>query len=380
MDFLQFAQSLIRCPSVTPVDEGVADVLVAALEPLGFTCWKLPFQEPGSEYTVNVFARLGTQSPHFCFGGHTDVVPAGDEAAWEVPPFSGTVQGEYLIGRGAEDMKGAIACFVAAVARFLQAGQPFQGSISLLIAADEEGIAINGTRKVLEWMEANGHIPDICVVGEPTNPTFIGEMAKIGRRGSMNCVLTVHGKQGHAAYPHLADNPITKLVNILHALKHHTLDEGTEFFPPSNLEMVSVDVGNPASNVIPGQATAKFGIRFNDLHEKEALEAWIRGVCEAYAGQGYELVARTTGTPFLTQPGALSELVVEAVREATGHTPTLSTTGGTSDARFISNYCPVIEFGTTGFTPHMVNERVKLGDLELLTACYEAMLRRYFLR
>lgn len=377
-DPLPLALELIRRPSVTPHDEGALDVLQAALQALGFSCTRLPFEGDGGEPTDNLYARLGVGAPYLMFAGHTDVVPPGDAAAWSVPPFMPEVRDGYLIGRGAEDMKGAIACMVAAVARFLGNAAPFAGSIGFLITGDEEGYAINGTRKVVEWMRARGEQPDFCIVGEPTNPEHIGDMVKIGRRGSMNMVLSVKGKQGHVAYPHLADNPVTPLINALHEMKKNPIDEGMEFFQASNLEVTSVDVGNGAKNVIPAEATARINIRFNPLHSSATMTEWVRAQCERHIGDRFTLEVRVTGEAFLTRPGPFSAMMTEAVQAATGRTPVLSTTGGTSDARFIKDICPVVEFGTTGKTPHMVDERVKVEDLELLTAVYAEVLRRVF--
>ncbi len=372
-DPLPLAQALIRCPSVTPDEAGALDLAQAWLESLGFTVWRLPFEGDGGARTDNLFARLGSGSPHLCFAGHVDVVPPGELSAWVHPPFSAVIEDGYLYGRGAEDMKGAIACFIAAVAR-----TPLpSGSLSVLLTADEEGMAINGTRKAMRWMEANGHVPDGILVGEPTNPGFIGEMAKIGRRGSLNAKLTVNGRQGHVGYPHLADNPMAKIIRILHALQSHRLDEGMEFFSPSNLEVVSIDVGNPSDNVIPPQATARFNIRFNPLHQGEALIAWLHQTCKSHSAD-YLLQTRISGEAFLSPPGGLSALVTESIREVTGHMPALSTTGGTSDARFLRELCPVVEFGATGFTPHQVNERIKVDDLEILTQCYKKILKIFF--
>ncbi len=378
LDPIALARALIACPSVTPEDHGALAVMQNALESLGFICTRLPFSQEGEPTVDNLYARLGTGTPHFAFAGHTDVVPVGDTAAWKFPPFGGEVHGEYLYGRGAEDMKGALACMVSAVAAFLKENAPFTGSISFLITGDEEGYAINGTRKMVAWMQERNIVPDCCLVGEPTNPESIGDMVKIGRRGSMNMVLTVRGKQGHVAYPHLADNPVTKLVALLQALKTEVIDEGMEFFQPSNLEVTSIDVGNPAKNVIPGNAEARINIRFNPLHNSADMLAWMQTRCREFLGEGYTLETRVTGEAFLTQPGAFSALLVDAIKAASGKTPVLSTTGGTSDARFIKDLCPVAEFGTTGFTPHMVDERVKVADLRLLSACYRDALQRFF--
>ncbi len=375
-DALTLAKKLIACPSVTPEEGGALGVLQAELEKLGFKCTRLPFSEKGEPTVDNLYARIGTGKPFLCYAGHTDVVPPGDEAKWSVKPFAPEVRGDYLIGRGAEDMKGAIACFVAAVAQFLPLKQ---GSLGFIITGDEEGYAINGTRKVVQWMKENGEMPDACIVGEPTNPENIGDMVKIGRRGSMNMVLTVKGKQGHVAYPQLADNPLTPLVKILHALKEHTLDKGTEYFIPSNLEVTSIDVGNPVKNVIPGQAEARINIRYTDKHTSATMAEWLKSVVEKHIPpERYHLEVRITGEAFLTKPGPLSTLVAEAVQAATGRKPELSTTGGTSDARFIKDICPVVEFGTTNKTAHMVDEKVRVADLALLQKCYLEILRHYF--
>jgi succinyl-diaminopimelate desuccinylase len=333
------------------------------------------FSDAPGEPTENLYARLGTAQPNLCFAGHVDVVPPGDKAAWSVDPFSATIKDGWLIGRGAEDMKGAIASFVAAVSAF--AAKPFTGSISLLITGDEEGPAVNGTRKMLRWLKSKGEVLDGCVVGEPTNPTKLGEMAKIGRRGSAYGVLTVKGKQGHAAYPELADNPVTRIVAMLHALKTAKLDEGTDFFPPSNLEITSVDVGNATGNVIPAQAEARFNIRFNDRHNVQTIEAWVRERLNSVGGN-YDLRWRVSGEAFVRPPGALSAIVQAAAKEVTGLTPVLSTTGGTSDARFIKDICTVVEFGTTGLTAHAVDERVRVEDIVNLTAIYRKILERFF--
>lgn len=378
IDPIALAAELMRCPSVTPEDHGAQKALARVLESLGFRCTHLHFEGDGGDPVDNLYARLGGAGPHFAFAGHTDVVPVGDVAAWSVPPFDGTVKDGFLYGRGAEDMKAAIACMVAAVSRLQVASGKLQGSISFIVTGDEEGYAINGTRKLIGWMREQGEQPEVCVVGEPTNPEHIGEMVKIGRRGSMNMVLTVRGRQGHVAYPHLADNPVTRLVDILHHLKHHVIDEGMEFFQPSNLEVTSIDVGNPAKNVIPAKAEARVNIRFNPLHTSDTMAQWVRGVCEQHTPGGYTLDVRVTGEAFLTEPGRLSQLATDAVKAATGRVPQLSTTGGTSDARFLKDLCPVVEFGTTNKTAHMVDERVRVDDLELLTKCYEEMLKRFF--
>lgn len=377
-DTIDLAQALIKCPSVTPDDEGALDVVQNVLEPLGFTCHRLPFEEQGTEPVDNLYARLGEGGPHFCFAGHTDVVPVGDHKAWRYPPFDAQIHDGILYGRGAEDMKGAVAAMLVATTRFVEKQNNFKGSLSFLITGDEEATGINGTRKVLQWMEQHGEKMDACLVGEPTNPTELGQMVKIGRRGSLSARLTVKGTQGHVAYPHLADNPVRRMIDILSQLQGRTLDKGTEFFPPSNLEVTSIDVGNTADNVIPAEARAMFNIRFNDQHTGAELQQWITSVCEE-AGGDYDFQCRIGGEAFLTEPGTLSDLVSASVEAVTGSKPELSTTGGTSDARFIKDYCPVVEFGTTGRTPHKVNECVAVADLEKLTDIYEQVLERYFI-
>jgi succinyl-diaminopimelate desuccinylase len=375
---LDLARALIRCPSVTPEDGGSLDTLQSALELIGFTCHRLTFSDENTPDVQNMYARIGTEAPNFCFAGHTDVVPVGDTAGWTVDPFGSEIIDGVLYGRGATDMKTAVACFTEAAARFLaRNGDSFGGSISLLITGDEEGPAINGTRKVLQWMREQGETLDSCLVGEPTNPTTLGEMVKIGRRGSLSGFLEVHGIQGHTAYPHLADNPIPRLVKILDAITNEELDEGTDHFQPSNLQITTVDVGNTATNIIPGNVRATFNIRFNDTHTSESLMAWLRERCDAVGGD-YDLEFHITGEAFLTAPGPLSELMSNAVEGVTGKKPDLSTTGGTSDARFIKDFCPVAEFGLISQTMHKVDERVAIADLENLTDIYEAVLDGYF--
>ncbi|MES2984957.1 MAG: succinyl-diaminopimelate desuccinylase [Pseudomonadota bacterium] len=375
MSVVALATALMRCPSVTPTTAGVFDVIEAFLTPLGFVATRVTFEDENTPPVENLYLRRGTAAPNFCFAGHTDVVPAGDESAWRVPPFAPQVIDGELYGRGAEDMKGAIAAFMIAVREL---GDAHAGSISMLITQDEEGVAINGTRKMLEFLAARGEKIDACIVGEPTNPNVLGEMAKIGRRGSISFRLNVTGKQGHAAYPALADNPVTRIVNMLHALKAEPLDAGTEFFPPSNLEVTTIDVGNPTVNMIPAVATAQFNVRFNDQYTGAAVDAWVRARLAPFGS--YALTSRLTGEAFLTRDEALAAIVVDSVQAVTGMRPSLSTTGGTSDARFIKDYCPVIEFGTTGRTSHMVDERVEVATLEGLAKIYEQMLSRFFAR
>ncbi len=365
MDPLALAQSLIRCRSVTPADEGAQDVLAAALEGLGFTVWRLPFGT-----TPNLFARRGTGSPHLCFAGHTDVVPPGD--GWGADPFGGEVRDGALLGRGACDMKGAIAAFVAAAASRGRGG----GSVSLLITGDEEGPATDGTVRVLDWMAAEGHVPDLCLVGEPTNPARLGEVIKIGRRGSLNAEITVHGVQGHSAYPHKADNPVHRLVRALDALTAAPLDVGSAWFEPSTLQVTSIDVGNRATNVIPASASARLNVRFNDRHTGAGLEAWLRAAVSRHA-ERFDLLVSVSGESFLTTPGPLVVRLRAAIGRACGTEPRLDTGGGTSDARFIARYCPVAEFGLVGATMHQVDEQVPVAEIYALTDAYGAVLAEF---
>ena len=377
-DSLDLARALIRCPSVTPEDGGALAILEEALGKLGFTCHRMTFSTPGTSDVGNLYARIGDATPNFCFAGHTDVVPVGDAKSWSVDPFAAEIVGNRLLGRGAADMKGAIACFVAASARFLdQRDGNFSGSISLLITGDEEGPAVNGTARVLDWMKDCGETLDGCLVGEPTNPEYLGETIKIGRRGSLNGRLTVMGTQGHAAYPQRADNPIPRLLRMLDLITAKPLDEGTEHFQPSNLEITSVDVGNHAHNVIPARAEARFNIRFNDTHSGDGLERWLRESFDS-ADSDYQLDIEVSGESFLTLPGDFSELVESAVSGVTGKTPALNTSGGTSDARFIRHFCPVAEFGLVGATMHKTDESVALEDLEALTEIYLRVLDGFF--
>lgn len=380
IDPVAFTAELIRCPSVTPEEGGALSLLEEKLSALGFACTRLPFSEDGTPDVDNLYARFGTEAPHFCFAGHTDVVPVGDGDGWSVDPFAGEIKGDTLFGRGATDMKGAIAAFAAAVARAIQDGT-VTGSVSFLITGDEEGPAINGTIKMLHWLEAQGEVIDDCLVGEPTNPTKLGEMIKIGRRGSTNGWITARGAQGHVAYPHLADNPTPRLVAMLDRLSRDVLDEGTDHFQPSNLEITQVTVDNEATNVIPAEAKARFNIRFNDLHTADGLEQRVRGHLDAVTqemGGSYELQMIASGDAFLTAPGRLSDLVQKAVKERTGMEAELSTSGGTSDARFIKNYARVLEFGLVSQSMHKVDENAKTGDIVALADIYETILKGYF--
>ncbi|QWW68185.1 succinyl-diaminopimelate desuccinylase [Rhizobium sp. WYJ-E13] len=382
-------QKLIRCPSVTPAEGGALSALEAMLSPLGFKIERMIAQEAGTPDVENLYARLGTEGPHLMFAGHTDVVPVGDEGAWTHPPFAAEIAGGELFGRGAVDMKGGIACFAAAVARHVEKHGVPKGSISFLITGDEEGPSINGTIKVLQWAAERGETWDACVVGEPTNPNKLGDMIKIGRRGSLSGKIVVHGVQGHAAYPHLADNPVRGMLQLTQALMDPPFDAGTDNFQPSNLEVTTIDVGNPATNVIPAKALASFNIRFNDTWTADTLRAEIIRRLDAAAADGilrpgrepvkYEIIwADRPSHVFLTRNNALIASLSSAVESVTGASPALSTTGGTSDARFIKDYCPVVEFGLVGQTMHMVDERVAIADLETLTAIYETFIERWF--
>ena len=379
LDAVQLAAALIRCPSVTPLEAGALDLLQAELEKLGFTCTRLPFEEEGTARVDNLYARLGTAAPHFCFAGHVDVVAAGDSEAWTHDPFSGAIIDDQLWGRGAADMKGAIAAFIAAISQHLnQHGAP-SGSVSLLITGDEEGAAINGTAKMLAWLAEQNQTIDDCLVGEPTNPETLGEMVKIGRRGSVNGVVTVHGTQGHVAYPDKADNPIPHLLRLVNALASTPLDNGTDNFPPSRLEITSFDVGNGATNIIPPMAQARFNIRYNDQWTRDSIARWIEDQLETVReNANMELTLHHTGESFLTQNDTLTELVSAAVEKITARKPELSTSGGTSDARFITRYAPVIEFGLCGQTMHKIDERVPVADIEKLVQIYAEILHSYF--
>ena len=381
-DALAIAQALIRCPSVTPQDAGALGVLESLLKPAGFEVHRITFSEPGFADVENLYARIGNEAPHITFAGHTDVVPAGDEAAWKHGAFSGEVRDGFLHGRGAVDMKGGIACSVAAVLQYLagNGGTP-KGSISFLITGDEEDVSINGTIKLLQWAAARGEKFDHCVLGEPSNQQELGDCIKVGRRGSQSGTLHVDGVQGHVAYPHRASNPVPDIARLIVAIADEPLDRGSAQFQPSNLEFTSVDVGNLASNVIPGQARAKFNIRYNDLHTQASLRELVETRLTRAAGN--RIKARIVWEPsnsnvFLTRPGPFTDLAVDAIAEVTGRKPELSTTGGTSDARFISKYCPVIEFGLLGQTMHQVDERASVTDIEKLTRIYRGILDRYF--
>jgi succinyl-diaminopimelate desuccinylase len=372
--------ALIRCRSVTPAEGGALTYLAGLTDKAGFRVERLSFSAPGTPDVENLFATIGSGAPHLVFGGHTDVVPPGDEARWRHPPFGGETDGGFLYGRGAVDMKGGIAAFLAAAFGFLRAGGLRKGSLSLLITGDEEGPGINGTAKLLEWALVHRHRFDAAIVGEPTSARTLGDTIKIGRRGSLSGAIRVTGRQGHVAYPQLADNPVPRLVRILRELGEARLDEGSADFEPSNLEITTIDVGNPTVNVIPAEATAKFNIRFNDLWTPATLKDWVKAEIDAAAdGSAYELsFLPSVSECFLTRPGSFTDQISGAIRDVTGASPQLSTNGGTSDARFFKDVCPVVEFGLVGDTMHQIDERVPIADLDLLTEIYRHFLEMYF--
>jgi succinyl-diaminopimelate desuccinylase len=380
-DPVALARDLLRCPSVTPAEGGALAYLDKVLSAAGFAVHRIVSSEPGAADVENLYARIGAEGPHLVLAGHTDVVPPGDETRWRHGPFAGDLVDGVLFGRGAVDMKGAIACMVAAALDHLAAhGGRSRGSISFLITGDEEGIAVNGTVKLLQWAAARGEKFDHCVLGEPTNPNALGDMVKIGRRGSLNGTLIVSGTQGHVAYPALADNPVRRIVAIMAAVMAEPLDGGSAHFDPSNLEFTSVDVGNKTVNVIPAEARARFNIRFNDRHTYASLKTLIEGRAAAAAQGGPFRIEwePSNADVFLTKPGPFVEMVSTAIAEATGRAPALSTSGGTSDARFIKDYCPVVEFGLVNATMHKIDECVATADLVALTAVYRRILDRYF--
>ena len=371
LDPIALAQALIARPSVTPADAGAMDTVQRALEGLGFACTRLRFGD-----IENLYARRGTASPNLCFAGHTDVVPSGARDLWKYDPFGAEIHGGLLIGRGAVDMKGAIAAWIAAVSRL----DALPGSLSFLITGDEEGDAVDGTKKVVDYLKDKGEVVDHCIVGEPTSVARLGDMIKIGRRGSLNAVVTVTGRQGHVAYPDRARNPLPVLIDLLADLKGRVLDDGYEGFPPSNLEITSIDTGNPTTNLIPAQAAARLNIRFNPAHTGASLSAWLTQRGEAHARESYrvEIKPRISGEAFLTEPGAFVDLILDTIRDRLGVAADPSTGGGTSDARFIRDLCPVVEFGLVGQTMHQVNEAVGVADLQALTDAYQALIEAYF--
>jgi len=380
-DPVAIARDLLRCRSITPAEGGALKYLERVLKDVGFTVHHLAFSEPGEDMVENLYARLGSEAPNLVFAGHTDVVPPGDEKAWSHPPFAGEADGKELYGRGAVDMKGGIACALAAVLDHLAAHGKPKGSISFLITGDEEGVAVNGTPKLLKWAAEQGEKFDHCILGEPSNVEELGDTIKIGRRGSLNGHLIVRGRQGHVAYPERADNPIRGLVKLVEALQAEPLDNGSAHFPPSHLEFTTVDVGNKTVNLIPGEARARFNIRFNDNHTLDSLKNLIAQRAKKAAGDkikfSFEWEPSNAGV-FVTQPSPFMETVMKAIEEVTGRKPHLSTSGGTSDARFITAHCPVVEFGLVGQTMHQVDERVPIADLRALTTIYRKIIDRYF--
>jgi succinyl-diaminopimelate desuccinylase len=381
-DPVALAQALIRCESITPAEAGALTLLERTLERAGFQCHRMIFSEPGTADVDNLYARFGSEGPNLCFAGHTDVVPPGDEEAWTAPPFAAEIRNGVLYGRGAADMKGAVACYVAAALQYLASHKGnIKGSLSFLITGDEEGASVNGTIKVLDWLKTRREKLHACVVGEPSSQDAVGDEIKIGRRGSLNGELIVKGKQGHAAYPHVADNPLPKLARMLDRLATLKLDSGTDRFEPSHIAITIVSVPNTASNVIPGQARAVFNIRYNDAHTRAKMEQRIAECCKAAAaevGAQYSLTFSGTGDVFLTKPGPLVEAMANAAREVTGRSANLTTTGGTSDARFIKDHCPVVELGLVNATIHQIDERVPVADLAILTQIYLRFIERFF--
>ena len=383
-DVIELTRTLVRCESVTPREAGALQLLEKTLTPLGFACERMDFTEAGTDDVANLYARIGTGGKHFCFAGHSDVVPVGDLSSWTIGPFAAELSGGYLFGRGAADMKGAIAAFTAAAARFIaRRGRDFGGSISLLITGDEEGPAVNGTVKMLQRLAGRGETIDACVVGEPTSSKRFGDMMKIGRRGSMTVDLVVRGVQGHVAYPERLDNAVHRLSAIIEALVREPIDQGSTHFQPTSLQFTTVDVGNPATNIAPGVARARFNTRFNDLWTSKTLFAHLKErierANEALGGNGtVDYSVQVSGESFYTPPGPLSDLVAGAIRDVAGVEVELSTTGGTSDARFIRSYCPVLEFGLVGESMHKVDEKSAVADLKTLARVYETVLDRYF--
>ncbi len=378
---LQLAKELIRFPSVTPVDAGIMSFLEKKLKQLGFKTKVLEFREKNSKPVKNLYARLGNKSPNFCYAGHLDVVPAGNLKDWTVNPFKPSIKKGHLIGRGANDMKSSIAAFVAAISNFIENYSDFKGSISLLITGDEEGVAINGTKKVVEYLKKRKEKIDFCLVGEPTNPSKLGEMIKIGRRGSMNGRLIITGIQGHVAYPQRANNPSTALVQILKEIKDIKFDQGTKDFQATNLEITKININNSADNVIPGLATATFNIRFNNKHTSSSLKSKVNKVIKKISAKNkskYKIEYSVSGEAFLTNPNKTTFMIQDIIKKITKIKPKLSTTGGTSDARFIRKIAPCLEFGLVGKTMHKVDEAVSLSDLKKLTLIYSNILKNYF--
>jgi succinyl-diaminopimelate desuccinylase len=380
-DPISILQDLIRCPSVTPYEGGALDYLERLLSAAGFQCHRLIFKDRDTPDVDNLFARFGTSAPHLCFAGHTDVVPTGDESKWRYAPFAAAIHNGKIYGRGATDMKGSVAAFLAAALDYVNKPGAKSGSISFLITGDEEGPAVNGTVKVLQWMKANGHVPDHCLVGEPTCVDQLGDMIKIGRRGSLSFQVTVEGKQGHVAYPSKVDNPVPKLARFIDRISHAKLDNGNAHFDPSSLAVTTFDVNNPATNVVPAKALAKFNIRFSTEHTHISLKAFVQknvGDVKTELGGNWHVLAHEGADAFITQPGAFAGLVQDAVEQETGLVPKLSTSGGTSDARFIKDYCPVLEFGPTNATIHQTDEHLDVEELKTTTRIYARIIEKYF--
>ncbi|MEM6811388.1 MAG: succinyl-diaminopimelate desuccinylase [Pseudomonadota bacterium] len=378
-DVVHLTQKLVQCPSITPEDAGAQDILKNELKKLGFEVFDLPFDGNGSYPVQNFFARLGNSAPHICYAGHTDVVPAENADQWTHPPFDAVTEDGIMYGRGTSDMKGGNAAFLSAISNFLQTNKDFQGSISFLITGDEEADAINGTVRVLEWMKDNDHIPDVCLVGESSNIKELGEEIKIGRRGSLNGNIIIHGKAGHVAYPEFAQNPIPTLSQIANTLSNYEFDQGSENFPPTNLEISTIQVENKARNVIPGRAEIQFNVRFNTNWTKDTLTEKIKNVILDIS-DNFTIETFSNASPFLTNDKKWLRIVEDAVYKNTGKQPKLSTSGGTSDARFIAPYCPVVEFGLTNETIHQVDECLKISDLEKLVIIYQEILENFLNR
>ena len=374
---IELTKSLINCRSVTPENDGAIEQVAHWLEEIGFKSEILNFEEEGTASIKNLWSKIGSKGPTICFAGHTDVVPTGNIDEWSSDPFDANEVNDKIVGRGAADMKGSIASFISATRRFVSEYPDFPGSIGFIITGDEEGCAINGTKKILTWMKSNNISFDDCIVGEPTNPNSLGEMIKIGRRGSVNGIITVKGVQGHVAYPHLADNPIPKLVKILENLINQKLDDGTEHFQPSNIEITSIDIGNKATNVIPKEASANFNIRYNDLFDREKIEEEVHKRIKSL-NYDYSIKFEHSGDAFLTSPGKLTKDLSKIIEDQTGNIPELSTSGGTSDARFIKDYGNVVEFGLIGATMHKVDESAYIEDIKNLTEIYYQLLKKYF--
>jgi len=381
IDEIRFTQELIKKPSVTPKDLGAMNIVVKHLKKLGFKCKLMSFQEKGTDKIINLYAKYGNQSPNLCFAGHTDVVPTGDVSSWSTNPFGAKIKKGYLYGRGVSDMKGGIGCFIAAVSQFLKENKNFKGSISFLITGDEESVAINGTKKVVEYLKKKKEKIDFCIVGEPSNRSKLGQMMKIGRRGSITTHLTVIGKQGHIAYPLEALNPATPIIKILDELKSKALDKGNKNFQPSNLEITKISIDNSADNVIPAKASATFNIRYNTLHTFSSLKKYISKIIKKYEKK-YKCKTQTqfqgTGTAFLTKPNQTVKKIQSIIKKETKQNTILSTIGGTSDARFIKDIAPCIEFGLVGNTMHQVDERSSIKDMKKLKSIYLKIIKSFF--